>query len=316
MRDRATIRGMLRRREVVNGLGLFGLSLLLEGCLTTSDVQQLVTSGNVETLFRGTSFSEKDEIQMGSALYGPTIDAAGGAYRNPRVQTAMQKFAQPLFAASSKPNLPWAITVVDDNTVNAWALPSGKIGVNKGLLRYVANDDELAAVIGHEMGHVEGSHAVNEMSTGQFGRNAAGILRDFAAGKAVQYTRVGAAGDLTKEAIDQIKDPLIALVTSGYSRDHEYAADQNILAVYGRVRYDPQKSYAFFETLLRLLPPGTQATTSLYSTHPETQGRIDRLRSAAAKMQEPATDPRSDAFAQLKRTFPTRHGPPGAVASA
>lgn len=316
MRNPATIRNMLRRRDVVNGLGLFGLSMLLEGCLTTSDVQQLVNAGNIETLFRGTSFTEKDEIQMGSALYGPTIDAAGGPYRNPRVQKAMQNFARPLFAASARPDLPWEVTVLDDNTVNAWALPSGKIGVNKGLLRYVGSDDELAAVLGHEMGHVVKSHAANEMSTGQFGRNFTGIMRDFAASKVVQRTGVGATGDLTKEAIDQLKEPLIALVTSGYSRDHEFEADQNILAVYQATSYDPRKSYAFFETLLTLLPPGTRATTSLYSTHPETQARIDRLRAAAAKMQAPPVAPRSDDFAQLKRTFPTRHAPPSAVASA
>jgi beta-barrel assembly-enhancing protease len=316
MRDRMAIREMLRRRDVVNGLGLCGLSLLLEGCLTTSDVQQLVSAQNIQSFFQGTRFSEKDEIQLGSALYGPTIDQSGGPYRNSRVQKAMQDFARPLFAASSKPNLPWEVTVLDDDTVNAWALPSGKIGVNKGLLRYVASDDELAAVVGHEMGHVEHSHAIDEISTGQYGHNAANIFRDFAAGKAAQATRIGAVGDLTKEFIDQVKGPLITIATRGYSRKHEFEADQNILAVYRRTQYDPRKSYAFFETLLTLLPPGTQATTSLYSTHPDTQARIDELRGAAAKMPEPAAAAHSDAFAQLKRTFPTRQAPPSAIASA
>jgi predicted Zn-dependent protease len=316
MRDRTWVKEMLRRRDVVNALSLFGVSLMLEGCLTSTDVQQLVTTANFQALTKGTEFSEKDEIQMGSTLYGPTIDAAGGPYRNKRVQSAMQNFARPLFAASGRPDLPWEVTVLDDDTVNAWALPSGKIGVNKGLLRYVASDDELAAVLAHEMGHVEGSHAVNEISKGQLGRNSVNILGEFFAGKAVQYTRVGAAGDLTKEAINQLKEPLIRLAITGYSRDHEFEADQNILAVYQRARYDPEKSYAFFETLLRLLPPGTQATTSLYSTHPDTQARIDRLRSAAATMSAPPAAAHSDAFAQLKRTFPTRQSPPSALASA
>jgi len=315
MRDMVWRREAPRRREVVSALGLGGLTLLLQGCLTQSDVQQLVTTQNFNTLIGSFKSSEADERQIGSALYGPTIDASGGAYRNPGVQRAMQSFAQPLFRNSTRPNLPWEITVLDDNSVNAWALPSGKVGVNKGLLRYVDSDAELAAVIGHEMGHVEGSHAVNEMNAGRFGSNVTGILRDFGANKAQQATSFAGTGDLAKTAIDQIREPLITLVTSGYSRSHEFAADENILQVFGRTGHDPRRSYTFFERLLVLIPPGTSATTSLYSTHPETQARIDALRTASAKATVAGAPPASDAFAQLKRTFPTRTAPP-AFASA
>jgi beta-barrel assembly-enhancing protease len=315
MRDIVWRREALRRREVVSALGLGGLTLLLQGCLTQSDVQQLVTAQNINALMGSFQTSEADERQIGNALYGPTIDASGGTYRNPGVQRAMQSFAQPLFRNSTRPNLPWEITVLDDNSVNAWALPSGKIGVNKGLLRYVDSDAELAAVIGHEMGHVEGSHAVNEMSAGRFGGNVTGILRDFGANKAQQASAFAGTDKLAKAAIDQLREPLISLVTSGYSRSHELAADENILRVFGQTGYDPRRSYTFFERLLVLIPPGTDSTTSLYSKHPETRARIDALRTASAKTQVAGAPPASDAFGRLKRTFPTRTAPP-ALASA
>src|SRR5690242_7984004 len=119
MRDRVWRKEALRRREVVSALGLGGLTLLLQGCLAQSDVQQLVTTQNFNSLMGSFQTSEADERQIGGALYGPTIDASGGPYRNQSMQRAMQNFAQPLFRSSMRPNLPWEITVLDDNSVNA-----------------------------------------------------------------------------------------------------------------------------------------------------------------------------------------------------
>src|SRR5262245_64184981 len=88
-----------------------------------------------KNLVDGLNLGEADEIQMGTELYQPFIAQSGGAYQNSRVQSAMRSFAQPIFATSKRANFRWEITVVDDNTVNAWALPAGKIAINKGLLR-------------------------------------------------------------------------------------------------------------------------------------------------------------------------------------
>src|SRR5690349_4764255 len=137
MKNLGLIRETLHRRDVLERLGLFGTALLLQGCLTKGDLQQVLTVGNVQSLIQaGNKVDETQELQIGRTLYGPTIDQAGGAYKNPRVQTAMQNFAAPLFKSGTRPDLPWEITVLEDDSVNAWALPGGKIAVNKGLLRY------------------------------------------------------------------------------------------------------------------------------------------------------------------------------------
>lgn len=322
MADRNFIHAALRRREVVQALGLWGTALLLQGCLTTGDVEQLVSVQNFQKLFGGQKLGPQEELQMGNTLYGPTIDQAGGAYRNSHVQTAMREFAAPLFRNGAKPDLPWEVTVLDDNTVNAWALPGGKLAVNKGLLRYVDSDAELASVLGHEMGHVIKSHAVQELETERFTTDLTDIGKSFLASKAEE--QVGASqlapignvvgvGNLTREALTQLQAPLVGLVVSGYSRSHEYEADSNILEVFGRTGHDPARSYTFFQTLLEIIPAGTKATTSLYSTHPATEARIDRLREEAARMPAGETARPSDAFARLKRTFPTRRAAPPTV---
>jgi predicted Zn-dependent protease len=311
MRDKSFIREVLHRRDLLSFLGLGGTALLLQGCLTKGDMQGLVSQANFEKLFSGPKYSEKDEVQMGETLYGPTIDQAGGAYKNPRVQKAMQEFASPLFASSTRPNLPWEITILEDNTVNAWALPGGKVAIHKGLLRYCPTDAELASVIAHEMGHVERAHAVQEMGSERFTKNFTDIGKDLALSKASTFTsRVPGTNDLTRDALDQLQAPLVKLVTSGYSRSNEFEADANILSTFQKSGHDPQKSYTFFETLLKLIPPDTQTTTSLYSKHPETQARIEALRERAGTIQVAERKPLdAGAFAQLKRAFPTRFTP-------
>ena len=101
-----------------------------------------------KSLFDSVSMGEEDEIRLGETLYPRFIDRMGGAYRNRKLQTALRSFAEPLFKTSDRGKLPWEITLLNDNTVNAWVLPGGKVAVNKGLLRYVDNESELAAVVG------------------------------------------------------------------------------------------------------------------------------------------------------------------------
>ena len=312
MKDHGFIRAVLHRRAVLEKIGLLGAALVVEGCVTKGDLQQIVSTGNIQSLMQASNkVDEKQEMQIGKSLYGPTIDQSGGSYKNARVQTAMQNFAEPLFKSGSRPDLPWEITVLEDDSVNAWALPGGKVGVNKGLLRYVDSDAELASVLAHEMGHVEGHHAAKEMNSETFNTRLTDIGKDFFAGKA--QSKGGAyfsqTGELSKEMMSAIQAPLIKLVSSGYSRGNEFEADENILAVFRRTGYPPEGSYTFFETLLRQIPAETQQTTSLYSKHPETQDRIAALKRNAAGAQVSVKPPPNDHFAQLKRTFPTRQSP-------
>lgn len=260
--------------------------------------------GAAGSIFEGMQLGEKDEIQMAETMYGPLIDQSGGAYKNRRAQSALQRFAEPLFATSARPNLPWEITLLNDDAVNAWALPGGKLAINRGLMRHAAREEDLAAVIAHEIGHAELSHALSEMRTQKFSQGLTDIGREAVAHSLRDR---GAAGGLTDMALEQLQGPLLQLVSTGYSRAHEGEADAHILSVFQKTGHDPRKASGFFRTLLEITPESEQ-TTSLYSTHPATRERIAAIEDVALKTPPAPHAAANEGWTDLKKSFPTRRG--------
>ena len=293
--------GLLSRRAALLGLGAVGLSALRPGAALAGSDNAIGIIGNaVGNLIVG-ALTLPDEQELGNAMYGRVIAVSGGAYRNAAVQRSLQRVAEPLIAASSRPELQWEIVVLDDNAVNAWSLPGGKLAVNKGLLRYVANEEELAAVISHEIGHVDNAHAIEEMKTERFVSTMSDSGR-----QALASSTGGAAGVVTGAVADALQEPMVKLATSGYSRDAEREADAHILKIFAKTGHDPRKAPDFFRTLTQLAPRDTEATTSLFSTYPDTLERIGLLEGAAKKARIGTLRASSAEFAALKTTFPTR----------
>lgn len=297
------------RRLFLAGTGTSLAALALGGCQTVQNYANdpMGAATTIGQLFESKQMSPNEELAMGEGLYPRLIADSGGAYPNARVQSAVRSFAQPLFRVSKR-QFRWEITVLDDNTPNAWALPGGKLGINKGLLRYAASESELAAVIAHEMGHAELSHQVQEL-------DSKGMLDRLAAfGKGMAQTEINAqAGSLSgiveplsKAALDQLEGPVKEMVTSGYSRSHEREADAYVLTVFRATGYDPRQASAIFKTLDSLVPPGEDKTTSLFSTHPGTLARIELIDEAAARLPAGGGSAGSADFATIKAVFPTR----------
>jgi predicted Zn-dependent protease len=255
-----------------------------------------------KSLFEGITLDEEDEIRIGVGLYPRMIAGFGGAYRNSKVQSAMRRFAEPLIKTTARPNLPWEIVVLDDNTVNAWALPGGKLGVNKGLMRYVASDDELAAVIAHEIGHVEKSHALAEMRSEKF----TSFVTE--AGVAAINTQAESGADtfMNDMVLNALSSAIIKLVTSCYSQDAELEADAHLLKVFDLAGHDPKKASGFYLTLLELIPPDAEGSTSLFASHPETRERVEKLDELAAELPSPRLKAAPRGYGDLKQVFPTR----------
>lgn len=254
----------------------------------------------VKSLFDGLTMGEEDEIRIGETLYPRFIDKLGGAYRNRRLQTSLRNFSEELFKTSDRSALPWEVTLLNDNTVNAWVLPGGKVGVNKGLLRYVNDEAELAAVIGHEIGHAELSHGLSQMRSENFTKGLSTLGREALA------SQVGSDRLVTDQLINLLEAPLLEMVTSGYSEDREFEADLHLLKVFEKTGHDPAKAADFFKTLLKIMPKGNEDTTSLFSTHPGTRERIERIETAADDIHGSSRASASVDFGKLKRTFPTR----------
>lgn len=264
--------------------------------------------GSVVNVIEGMKLSEADELAMGGAYYERFIDQSGGYYNGGAAQTALRRFADPLIATSKRSNLPWDVVLIDNETVNAWALPGGRLGVHKGLLRYAASPEELAAVLSHEIAHAEFSHGVAQIKNKKFVSGMSGIAKQ----QIVERVGRSSAGSLgammTNEVLTAFEGPIFEMITSGYSQDLEYAADAHIVTLFNTAGYDTGHATDFYGTMLRLVPPGTKATTSLYATHPGTQDRIKRLQKAVGKTPPPAaaSGVSHAGWAELKRSFPTR----------
>ncbi|PYQ59288.1 MAG: peptidase M48, partial [Acidobacteria bacterium] len=107
--------------------------------------------------------SEQQEIQLGRD-YDQQIQRLLGVYPDPRLQEYVDRIGQKLAAGSERPDLAWTFRVVDDPVVNAFALPGGHVYVTRGLMTHLTSEAQLAAVLGHEIGHVTARHSVTQMS--------------------------------------------------------------------------------------------------------------------------------------------------------
>src|SRR5688500_10041114 len=117
---------------------------------------------------------ESQEIQMGQE-YAQQIVRAMGVYDDKKVQDYVSRLGMGMAAKSERPKLPWAFYVMDDPTVNAFALPGGSIFITRGILTHMNNEAELVGVLGHEIGHVTARHSVQQMTRQQIAQIGVGV---------------------------------------------------------------------------------------------------------------------------------------------
>ncbi|SDE51456.1 M48 family metallopeptidase [Kordiimonas lacus] len=211
----------------------------------------------------------------------PSQDAALGleamkeVKKSASVQTSgllaarVQRIGNRIAAISDKPDLDWEFVVIDEPVLNAWALPGGKIAIYRKMVDSFTSDEELAAVIGHEIAHAVLRHGAEQMSRAQMQN-----LLIVGAGVAV-----GASTEDQETA--QMAVGLASLATAGFvqlphSRKMELEAD-HIGAIYmAKAGYDPRASVRLWQRMKTLKEGGGQQPTFL-STHPSDDKRIARL---------------------------------------
>lgn len=110
--------------------------------------------------------SEQEELALGQQNYAPMQQAQGGVYDvDPELTSYVQEVGARLAAVSDR-QLPYEFVVLNNSVPNAWALPGGKIAINRGLLTELNSEAELAAVLGHEIVHAAAKHSAQQMSRG------------------------------------------------------------------------------------------------------------------------------------------------------
>ena len=228
------------------------------------------------------------EVDMSPAVlreHQRILAAYGGVYNDPQLQAMIEQTVARLVAASEKADLHYKVTMLNSQSINAFALPTGQLYVTRGLIALADDESELASVIAHEMGHVIARHA--ELREEQ-ARNA----------------------DLANRVItDVVSDPeagALALAKSklalaSFSRAQEFEADAIGIGIAARAGYDPYGASRFLSAMERnseLKPPSSSAINpaapDFLSSHPSTPERVTNAIVNARQYKAPATDTAQD----------------------
>lgn len=178
-----------------------------------------------------TAMSEKKEVKIGKEMHEKII-AQTPPYADAELQAYVQAVGQRLAAKSSRPKLEWHFTVMDSQTINAFALPGGYVYINRGLLAYLQSEAQLAAVLAHEIGHITEKHASKQKSAG----NISKVLSTVAAVIVGYQTGSSTVAGVTQD----VGSTLGSAVVSGYGRDMELESDEVGAKLIGAAGYDPQ----------------------------------------------------------------------------
>jgi predicted Zn-dependent protease len=181
--------------------------------------------------------SEQEEVAAGKQYYSITTQLSEGEAPHREVQNLVTRVGLKMAESSERPNLPpWEFNVVDSNEPNAYALPGGKLSITRGLISKMESEDQLASVLGHEIGHVAAKHAVVSASRQQLLGAVLGV-----GGAVLQSQRTPGVG-----AIALAGQIGATLIVQKYSRDQERQADELGMKYMTAAGYNPR---AFVETM-------------------------------------------------------------------
>ena len=240
--------------------------------------------------------SEAQELSIGKQQYAPMRQSQGGDYVVDTALTAYVNQVGQRLAAVSDRKLPYEFHVLNNSVPNAWALPGGKIVLNRGLLIELGSEAELAAVLGHEITHAAAKHSARSMSRGMLLQGA------------MMATVVAASGSDYAQ-IAQLGAGLGAqLVTQKYGRDAEREADYYGMKYMSRAGYNPQGAVALQKTFVKLSEGRKQNWLSgLFVSHPPSQERVQNNLRTLTELPASGEDGKrrfQSRLAHLKKTKP------------
>lgn len=236
--------------------------------------------------------SEADEMNKGREA-AAEIQKKYDNYDLPTLQNYVNAVGQKLARKSHRPQLEYHFTVVDSPQVNAFALPGGYIYVTRGILAYLNSEAELAAVLGHEIGHVTARHSVRQYSAAT-AANAAATVGGLVAG--IFMPQLG--GQLA-QGIQSLLGFTGSVLLSGYGRSHELEADRLGAEYLARSGYDPQAMIKVIGVLKNQELFDIEAAKQegreprryhgIFATHPDNDTRLQEVVGEASQYIEPGT---------------------------
>lgn len=235
---------LLHRRAVLAGLGALGLA----ACATNPE-----TGRNQLILV--------DDAQMGQLALEAWSQQLQRTPRwnNPTQQQRLERIGRRIAAGANRPNEAWEFVLFDRPDLNAFVLPGGKVGFYRGLWELAQGDDEVATVLGHEVGHVTGRHAAERYSR-----------------EVAQQSALRAAGAVTNNQIALAALGLGATVglSLPFSRDQESEADRLGINYMHAAGFAPRAAISFWT---RMQAQRGARPPQFLSTHPDPANRVAAL---------------------------------------
>lgn len=215
-------------------------------------------------------FTPEQEYYIGRTV-GAVVLSKYKVYDNQAATRYVNVVGQTLAQASDLPETfnGYHLLILDSEEINAFATPSGLIFVTRGILRCCRSEGELAAILAHEVGHVQNRHGMQSIEKGRV-TEALTVI-------GLEATKTFAQSDiasLTSTFEGSINDIATTMIGSGYSRSFESAADQSAVAILGRVGYNPASLIKMLEVMDARLKPGG---IDFAKTHPSPKSRIEDL---------------------------------------
>ena len=207
-----------------------------------------------------------EELALGPEIAGRVLGAAH-LWDNAEAQARVNRVGRWMASQTSRPDLPWSFGVIDTPEINAFAAPGGYILITRGMYELLGEDDEVAAVIGHELSHVvqRDHYNVIQKQEQQSAIQSAASSNVSVGG--------GIAGSMAKAYVEQHG---ATIMLTSLDRSAEYRADQAAEVYLVRSGYDPLALYAVLQKMTAL---GSQSgnLAALYKTHPPLSDRLDHL---------------------------------------
>ncbi|MGB1799665.1 MAG: M48 family metalloprotease [Gammaproteobacteria bacterium] len=216
--------------------------------------------------------SESDEIALGHKTNQQVLQQYR-VYDDPALQAYVQKIGNKVALKSHRNSLDYSFTVLDSQEVNAFALPGGYIYITRGLMSYLKSEAELAAVLGHEVGHVTARHSVRQHSANQLTNLGLTLGSLFVPGM--------------NQASSQLAQLFGAALLRGYGREHELEADRLGAEYLARTGYNPNamldvisvlKNQEVFEReVAKAEGREPRIYHGVFSTHPDSDTRLQEV---------------------------------------
>lgn len=231
-------------------------------------------------------YSDQQMSEMGTASFAD-MKKNQPINKNPKINTYVNCIAEKVIAVlpNEYASQNWEVVVFEDDSANAFALPGGYIGVHTGLLKIATNQDQVATVLGHEVGHVIAEHSnerVSQSSLLSTGMQLGSVALEMGN---VQYRN---------EIMQGFGLGAQYGVVLPFSRSHESEADTIGLDLMAKAGFNPKESVTLWENMSKA---GSGATPEFLSTHPAPTSRINNLQSQMTK----ALSEQSTANSQGKR---------------